>query len=369
MPRVLVLIDGEHYPPVVRAAIARRPGVVGAVLVGGGEKLTANPDFGVPFVTGATPTAAVLAGIDRFQPDEVLDLADEPVLDARPAPASPPPLCSSAACPISAATSAIDPPPRPRLSTHASVAVIGNGKRTGKTAVAAHVAQLLRADGTPPVIVTMGRGGPPEPEVIDPTKTDLTPAGLVALAERGRHAASDHFEDAVTAGVVTVGTRRCGGGLAGAPADDTFAAGVALADGLAEHALLFEGSGSAVPPAHADATICVLSGEADFELVTGYLGPYRILLSDLIVVTMVEEPLADSATALTARVRELAAGEHPAKTRSVVWTVLRPVPSYAGLRTSSFLRNYRPRCRRTNHGDALGAGVRRRGRRPFQPTG
>ena len=69
----------------------------------------------------------------------------------------------------------------------------------------------------------------------------------MALAASGRHAASDHLEDALMAGVATVGTRRCGGGLAGAPVDSTFAAGVALANGRPESLLVFEGSGAADP--------------------------------------------------------------------------------------------------------------------------
>jgi cyclic 2,3-diphosphoglycerate synthase len=317
---VLVLVDGEHYPAVVRAAIERRPGVVGAALLGGVEKLSGEPDYGVPHVGGATPAEAVLAAIDRFQPDEVHDLADEPVLDARQRlrVAS---FVLARGLPYIGSDFRIDPPARPRLATHPAVAVIGTGKRTGKTAVTAHLARLLKADGTPPVIVTMGRGGPPKPEVIDPTSADLSPAGLLALADGGRHAASDHLEDALTAGVITIGTRRCGGGLAGAPADDTLAVGVELANGIAEHGLLFEGSGTAIPPAHADATICVIGADADPELISGYLGLYRVLLSDLIVVTMVEEPLADSAIALEAIVREQAPGE-----RQIVRTVFRPIP-------------------------------------------
>src|SRR4029077_14965130 len=118
---------------------------------------------------------------------------------------------------------------------------------------------------------------------------DLSPKGLLALADAGRHAASDHLEDALTAGVVTVGTRRCGGGLAGAPAYDTFAAGVAVADERRADILLFEGSGQAVPPVHADATICVVPATADPELVVGYLGAYRLLLSDLIFITMAHQ--------------------------------------------------------------------------------
>ena len=60
--RTLVLIDGEHYPPVVRAAIEhlpeRIPGavVVGAALLGGGEKLAADLaddlGLGLPVVRG-----------------------------------------------------------------------------------------------------------------------------------------------------------------------------------------------------------------------------------------------------------------------------------------------------------------------------
>src|SRR5207244_11452899 len=119
-----------------------------------------------------------------------------------------------------------DPPPRPRLATKPSLAVIGTGKRTGKTAVSAAMARVLAGNGILPVIVAMGRGGPAEPELVDPTTFDLTPKGLVELALSGRHAASDHLEDALTAGVVTSGTRRCGGGMAGAPADSTSADGL-----------------------------------------------------------------------------------------------------------------------------------------------
>ena len=39
-PRALALVDGEHYPAVVRDALAQLPyEFVGAVLVGGTEKL------------------------------------------------------------------------------------------------------------------------------------------------------------------------------------------------------------------------------------------------------------------------------------------------------------------------------------------
>jgi len=181
---------------------------------------------------------------------------------------------------------------------------------------------VLVGNGVPPVVVAMGRGGPAEAELVDPTTFDLTPKGLLALASSGRHAASDHLEDAVTAGVVTVGTRRCGGGMAGAPGADTFAAGVELANGRPESLLVFEGSGQAVPPVHADATVCVVPAFADPDLAIGHLGAYRILLSDLIVITMVDR--ADGgATALhdlESGVRRLAPGAR------VAHTVFQPSP-------------------------------------------
>ncbi|MDP1805752.1 MAG: hypothetical protein Q8K72_11335, partial [Acidimicrobiales bacterium] len=189
------------------------------------------------------------------------------------------------------------------------------------TAVSAHLARTLEV---PPVIVAMGRGGPPEPEVIDPATFDLSVAGLVALAEQGRHAASDHLEDALTAGVVTIGTRRCGGGLAGAPVDSTFAAGVELANARPESLIVLEGSGSAVPPVHADVTVCIVPAAADPELIGGYLGAYRLLLADLIVVTMAEH----GAGPVVQTIRGLAPDA------KIVETVLRPTPlhSVAGRR-------------------------------------
>lgn len=304
-----------------RAAVANLPNlipgleVVGAALLGGGEKLTGPMEIGVPVVDGATAADAVAAALERFRPDIVVDLSDEPVVDAR----SRLRLASGvllAGIPYQGADFRFDPPPRPRVATKPTLAVIGTGKRTGKTAVSAHLARVLAGAGRPPVVVAMGRGGPPEPELIDPATVDLSAAGLVALAASGRHAASDHLEDALMAGVVTVGTRRCGGGLAGAPVDSTFAAGVELANRRPEGLLVLEGSGAAIPPVHADVTLCVVPATADPELVTGYLGAYRLLLADVVVVTMMERPPVD----LLEGIRSLA----PAA--GMVRTVLRPSP-------------------------------------------
>jgi len=306
---------------VVRAAIERLPALVpgaevtAAVLLGGGEKLAGPLELGVPVVEGPTALDALADGLARFAPELVFDLSDEPVVDAR----SRLRLATQAllaGVTYQGADFRLDPPPRPRVATKPTVAVIGTGKRTGKTAVAGQLARALAADGRPPVVVAMGRGGPPEPELIDPHRFDLSAAGLVALAASGRHAASDHLEDALMAGVVTVGTRRCGGGLAGAPVDSTFAVGVELANSRPESVLVLEGSGSAVPPVHADATVCVVPATAEPELVTGYLGAYRLLLADLVVVTMAE----GGGGAVLQGVRDVAPEV------DIVETVLRPFP-------------------------------------------
>jgi cyclic 2,3-diphosphoglycerate synthetase len=342
--RVLALVDGEHYPPVVRAALEAVPRrfagarVVAAAMLGGTEKLPDHGlDLGVPVVGGGgdNPDDALCTAIADHAPDLVVDLSDDPVLDdrvrlrlvARTV---------AAGIPYAGADFRVDPPPRPQLTGKPSIAVIGTGKRTGKTAVTAHVARLLKAAGNPPVIVAMGRGGPLEPELIDPAEFDLSVDGLLALADAGRHAASDHVEDAVMAGVVTVGTRRCGGGLAGAPFDDTFAAGVRVADHRPERLLLFEGSGRAIPPAAAGATVCVVAADGDPELLSGYFGMYRLLLSDAVVVTMCEPATArqtvsarggaavtappDVAETLERSIRGLVPGVR------IIRTVFRPTP-------------------------------------------
>jgi cyclic 2,3-diphosphoglycerate synthetase len=320
-------VDGEHYPPVVRAAIEHISSrisdcvVIGAALLGGREKLALDGSFdiGVPVVDGNTPEDAMRAAMARFAPELVLDLSDQPVVDLRVR-MNLITLALLSGVAYQGADFRFDPPPRPRVATKPSVAVIGTGKRTGKTAVSAHLARLLATRGTPPVIVAMGRGGPAEPELVDPATFDLSPKGLVELALSGRHAASDHLEDALTAGVVSIGTRRCGGGMAGAPADSTFADGVVLANSRPEGLLVLEGSGQAIPPVHADATIFVVPDTGRAALTEG-LGPYRLLLSDVVVIIMTNATFADTGAAdLEASVRGVAPGVRVARIE------LRPFP-------------------------------------------
>ena len=89
--RIVVLVDGEHYPPVTRWGIdtARERGheVVGALLVGGTEKLgrrrRARSGRAAPMVAGPIAWPRSPRRSTRFAPEGVLDLSDEPVLGYR----------------------------------------------------------------------------------------------------------------------------------------------------------------------------------------------------------------------------------------------------------------------------------------------
>jgi len=266
--RALVLIDGEHYAPVVRDALEALPyEVVGALLVGGTEKLRGDDHgYGVPLVDA----------LDAVEVDLVFDLSDEPVLGPRERM-----LWASRALalglPYLGADFRFDPPPLEPIGTP-SLAVIGLGKRIGKTAVAGHVARVLARDRRV-VVVAMGRGGPAEPELVEapPTLDDL-----LALSRSGRHAASDHLEAAALAGVPAVGCRRAGGGLAGAPFRSNVLEGAQLAVQLEPELLVFDGSGAAVPPVETDARILVTNAGHDAR---AGLNAYRVLVSDLVVDT------------------------------------------------------------------------------------
>ena len=275
--RALAIVDGEHYPPVVRDALRDLPyDFVAAVLVGGQEKLKGDADYGVPLATG------VEEAIAEHAPEVVVDLSDEPVLGPveRFALAS---RVLHAGVPYVGADFHLDVPER-RPFPRPSIAVVGTGKRMGKTAVTGHLAQLLARDRRV-VVVAMGRGGPPEPEIVTVAPTVES---LVALSRSGRHAASDHLETAALAGVPTVGCRRCGGGLAGGLGTSNVAVGAELALGLDPDVVVFDGSGAAVPPIAADRTVAVVAGHQDPAVAGGYLNAYRLLLADLAVVTMAE---------------------------------------------------------------------------------
>lgn len=320
MHRAIAIVDGEHYPPVVRDALAALPyDVVAAVFAGGTEKLRGAEDYGVPLLTDLERALAEL------RPDVVVDLSDEPVLD----PVTRMRLVATA---LAAGVPYVGPdfrfePPALEPFELPSVAVVGTGKRVGKTAVTGVLARRA-ARSAEVVVVAMGRGGPVEPEVMHrrPTVEDL-----LALSRAGRHAASDHLETALLTGLPTIGCRRCGGGLAGAVGTSTVGDGARLAAAMDPELVIFDGSGAALPPVDVGARLLVAAAHQDAAVLGGYLTPYRALVSDLVLLTMAEEGSAWRQRA--ASLEQLVRPGVP-----VVPVVLRPKPveDVAGERVAYF---------------------------------
>jgi cyclic 2,3-diphosphoglycerate synthase len=261
--RAVALIDGEHSPDVVRAALRELPYEwVGAILAGGSEKLREGEGFGLPLLDGFG------------EAEVVVDLSDAPVLgpNERFRWAS---RALAAGLGYIGADFRFDPPEYEEVAVP-SIAVIGTGKRVGKTALSAHLARLLASDREL-VVVTMGRGGPPAPELIeDPPDVEA----LVALSRSGRHASSDHFEIAVVGGVPTIGCRRAGGGLAGRPFVSNVGDGARLAVERGAELIVFDGSGTAIPPVATDRRVLVVGPGHDLD--AGF-NLYRRLISDLVI--------------------------------------------------------------------------------------
>ena len=294
--RVLFLIDGEHYPPVVLDAMRSVQNSLGAegvaaAFLGGTEKIKAGTDYGVPLVEGADPVSAVELALSGYEVDAVVDLSDEPVIGYRERMkiAS---LALYAGARYLGSDFELEPPDFHPASTKPSLAVIGTGKRVGKTAVSGYLARLLAAEAFDPGVVSMGRGGPSHPEVIEGHKLEVGSEYLLEALARGAHAASDYYETAALSRVITVGCRRCGGGLAGEPFVSNVVEGAGIANNLDTRVTVFDGSGAAMPPVQVERRVLVAGAHQDPEYIVGFLGTYRLLLSDLVLLTMSEEPMA-----------------------------------------------------------------------------
>lgn len=327
MTRVVALIDGEHYPPVVRfalASLAHEHDVVAAAFLGGTEKVDLENGFetyGVPIVTAGTPDEAIALAIERYQPHAVIDLSDEPVV--------------SSADRFRLAGIALShgveyrgadftfTPPTSRLTTRTpTLGLIGTGKRVGKTAVSGYIARTLKAGGRDICVLAMGRGGPSEPELIHGEAVKLTTPDLLALAREGKHASSDNYEDAVMSRVTTVGCRRCGGGMAGETFFSNVPEGARLADTLGKELIILEGSGAAIPPVHADASMLVVGAGRGIVYIDGYFGPYRLRRADAVIIASAEEPIASPGQ--VAEIREAVLRQRPGI--PCITTTFRPEP-------------------------------------------
>jgi cyclic 2,3-diphosphoglycerate synthetase len=295
--RALFLIDGEHYPPVVSDAMQSVSASIGAegvaaAFLGGTEKIREGADYGVPLIEDRDPVFAVQKALAEYEVDVVVDLSDEPVIGYRERMriAS---LALYAGARYLGSDFELQPPDLRPVSTKPSLAVIGTGKRVGKTAISGYLARLLAHEGFDPGVVSMGRGGPPRPEVIEGHKMEVGSEYLLEALARGAHAASDYYETAALSRVITVGCRRCGGGLAGEPFVSNVLEGAEIANGLDTRVTVFDGSGAAMPPVRVERRVLVAGANQDPEYIVGFLGTYRLLLSDLLLLTMSEEPMAD----------------------------------------------------------------------------
>jgi cyclic 2,3-diphosphoglycerate synthase len=293
-------VDGEHYPPVTLDAVEELSAAngwdpVALFFLGGTEKVSSDRDLdlaGKPVIFAKDLPADLAAALRTYRPEVVVDLSDEPVVDNRLRFQ----LISHtlhAGAHYRGADFEFHPPALEAVLEKPSISVMGAGKRCGKTAVSAHLARHLKGRSIPCAVIAMGRGGPPEPELLCPPSEGIDCGFLLEQLEQGRHAASDYFEDALIAGVTTIGCRRCGGGMAGAPFVTNFTEGAVLANRLEEQVIILEGSGAAIPPVRADLNLYVINAGRPLEEALGYLGLYRLLISDAVVITMCEESDAD----------------------------------------------------------------------------
>lgn len=293
----LFLVDGEHHPATTLDALREledREGFEPLALyfIGGTEKmkdLTELASGGLEVIYPDDPLQDLAGVLRRLGPRLVADLSDLPVLG---------PALRMRLAAVALAHGAayrggdfeFHPPRREKVLSKPSCAVIGTGKRCGKTAVSAEMARYLDGSGRTPVVVAMGRGGPPRPYLVE--EKGIGEEFLLSELAKGLHAASDHYEDALVSGVLTVGSRRCGGGMAGEPFVTNCVEAAVLADSLPARVVITEGSGSSIPPVATDAVVCVISAAQDLEEALGFLGSYRLLISDGVIITMAEEPFA-----------------------------------------------------------------------------
>ncbi|MFX1535443.1 MAG: 2,3-diphosphoglycerate synthetase [Promethearchaeota archaeon] len=306
MKRVIALIDGEHYPPVNKAGIAalRESYEVSAcVFIGGTEKvgdlstivkdLDTKVYFREGLERGEIPHDLIRQAIQEQKAEIIYDLSDEPVVNYH--------LRFDIACTVLrnnaeylGADFHFKPPQFYSILTKPSISVLGTAKRVGKTGIAGYISRLLEKSGYFSAIVTMGRGGPPEPELIKGREIKFTPEYLVEQSKLGKHACSDHWEDAYTSRITTIGCRRCGGGMAGQVFLSSVPEGAKLANEIEEEFIIVEGSGATLPPLQTEQKIVIVGAHQHIDFIKRYFGPYRIGISDFAIVAACEEPLASA---------------------------------------------------------------------------
>jgi cyclic 2,3-diphosphoglycerate synthetase len=304
--RMLCLVDGEHYFPVTKSALdlldsLEHNEVVAVVFIGGTEKLRDSSEEGIAEKLGRPvhfgedhhniPYQMIADTIKKYDADVVMDLSDEPIVDysQRFQIAT---VVLSMGIPYEGPDFKFYPLTEHRVLKKPSVKILGTGKRIGKTAVSAYAARLIHKKDYNPCVVAMGRGGPEHPEIVHGDKIEITPQYLMEQSDKGVHAASDHWEDALMSRILTIGCRRCGGGMVGDVFITNMKKGAELANEVDSDFVIMEGSGAAIPPIKTDKHIVLVGANQPIINIEKFFGPFRVKLADLVVITMCEEPMA-----------------------------------------------------------------------------
>lgn len=304
--KMICLVDGEHYLPVTKSALdvldsLEHNEVVGVVFIGGTEKLREASEEGIsekmerPVHFGddyhKIPYDLIEEMIEKYDADVVMDLSDEPIVDysKRFNIAS---IVLQKGVVYEGPDFKFYPLTEHDVLKKPSLKILGTGKRIGKTAVSAYAARLIHKREYNPCIVAMGRGGPEKPEIVRGDLIKITPQYLMEQSDKGIHAASDHWEDALMSRILTIGCRRCGGGMAGDVFITNTKKGAELANEVEADFVIMEGSGAAVPPIKTNKHIVLVGANQPLINIEKFFGPFRIQLGDLIILTMCEEPMA-----------------------------------------------------------------------------
>ncbi|NYB52550.1 MAG: 2,3-diphosphoglycerate synthetase [Methanobacteriaceae archaeon] len=334
--KMVCLIDGEHYLPVTKSALNTLDSLehielVAAVFIGGTEKLRdASPEsigekLGVKVYFESDhdkiPYHLIVQVAVDHQADVVMDLSDEPVVDysQRFKIAS---LVLEKGILYEGPDFSFQPLGEHDVLQKPSLKILGTGKRIGKTAVSAYAARLIHREKYNPCVVAMGRGGPEEPEIVRGDQIEITPQYLMEQSEKGVHAASDHWEDALMSRILTIGCRRCGGGMVGQVFITNMKQGALKANQVDADFVIMEGSGAAIPPIKTNRHIVLIGANQPIINIEKFFGPYRIRMADLAVITMCEEPMASPEK--VERIEKFIKQLNPEAT--VIPTVFRPKP-------------------------------------------
>ena len=223
--------------------------------------------------TTACRSSATSSAIAEHGRSVVVDLSDEPVLGPSERFALASRVLARGPRRTSAPTSASTRPCSSRSRSRRSRSS-APGSGSARRRSPAHLARLLARDREV-VVVAMGRGGPPEPEVVA-GRADARAAPR-ALARAGGHAASDYLETAALAGVPTIGCRRCRRRARGRRAHvSTCGSGIAARRGAAPRPRRLRRQRRSDPARAVDGRVLVVGPGHD---ATAYLNPYRVLVS------------------------------------------------------------------------------------------